>query len=77
MSTHSTMPALMAFAPSLDKSSYQRIYVAGPPTARVEFETLLPTGLRRRIAGRLSASLDSARLQHQLREEMQHAAAGV
>jgi hypothetical protein len=59
------------------EGSYQRIYVAGPPTARAEFETLLPTGLRRRIAGRLSASLDSAHLQHQLREEMQHAAAGV
>jgi Bacterial archaeo-eukaryotic release factor family 10 len=51
--------------------SYQRIYLAGPDEARAEFEKLLPTGLKRMIAGRLSASLDSAHLQHQLREQIQ------
>lgn len=51
--------------------SYQRLYVAGPDEARAEFERLLPPGLKRLIAGRLSASLDSAHLQHQLREQIQ------
>lgn len=56
--------------------SYQRIYVAGPDEARAEFEKLLPVGLQRLIAGRLSASLDSAHLQHQLSEQIESAAAG-
>jgi Bacterial archaeo-eukaryotic release factor family 10 len=57
--------------------SYRRIYLAGPDEARAEFEKLLPTGLQRLIAGRLSASLDSAQLQHQLRAQIQRTAAGV
>lgn len=57
--------------------SYQRIYLAGPNEARDEFEKLLPPGLRRLISGRLSASLDSAQLQHQLREQIQRAIPGV
>jgi hypothetical protein len=51
--------------------SYQRLFLAGPDEARAEFERLLPPGLRRLIAGHLSASLDSAQLQHQLREQIQ------
>jgi hypothetical protein len=51
--------------------SYQRLYLAGPNEARAELERLLPPGLRRLIAGHLSASLDSAQLQHQLREQIQ------
>lgn len=51
--------------------SYQRIYLAGPDKARAEFEKLLPAGLKRQIAGGLSASLDSAQLQHQLRAQIQ------
>ncbi len=54
--------------------SYQRLYLAGPDEARAEFERLLPAGLKRLIVGRLSASLDSAQLQHHLREQIQLAA---
>jgi hypothetical protein len=57
--------------------SYHGIYVAGPPAARAELERLLPTELKRAIAGRLSASLDSAHLQHELRNQIQRAAAAV
>jgi hypothetical protein len=54
--------------------AYRRLYLAGPDEARAEFERLLPPGLKRLIAGHLSASLDSALLQHQLREQLQRAA---
>jgi hypothetical protein len=50
---------------------YRRLYLAGPDEARAEFERLLPPALKRLIAGHLSASLDSARMQHQLREQIQ------
>jgi len=52
-------------------ASYQRLYLAGPDEARAEFERLLPPRLKRLIAGQLSASLDSAQLQHQLRDQLQ------
>ena len=54
--------------------SYQRLYLAGPDEACAEFERLLPPRLTRLIAGHLSASLDSAQLQHQLRDQLQPAA---
>lgn len=50
---------------------YRSLYLAGPDEARSELEHMLPTGLRRLVAGRLSASLDSAQLQHQLRRQVQ------
>jgi hypothetical protein len=66
---------LTAFVSTVEREmragSYQRLYLAGPDEARAEFERLLPPGLRRLIAGHLSASLDSAHLQHQLREQIQ------
>jgi hypothetical protein len=67
---------LKAIEREMRAGSYQRIYLAGPVEARTEFEKLLPAALRRN-AGRLSVSLDSAELQHQLREQIQLAGAGV
>jgi hypothetical protein len=49
---------------------YDRLFVAGPDEARAEFEHLLPEPLRQKLAGRLSASLDSRALQHELREQL-------
>lgn len=72
---------LTLFASTIEREmragSYHRIYVAGPDEARAEFEKLLSPGLRRLIAGRLSASLDSTQLQHQFRDQIQRGTAGV
>ncbi len=40
--------------------SYRRLYLAGPDDAVAELERLLPPSLKKIIAGRLSASLDSS-----------------
>ena len=68
---------LTAFVSTIEREmragSYHRLYLVGPDEARAEFERLLPPGLKRMIAGHLSASLDSAQLQHQLRNQLQHA----
>jgi hypothetical protein len=40
--------------------SYKRLYLAGPDEAVAELEKLLPPSLKKIIAGRLSASLDSS-----------------
>src|ERR1700686_1919279 len=53
---------------------YGRLFVAGPEGARAEVEHLLPEPLKRKIAGHLSAELDSRRLMHELREQLQPAA---
>jgi Bacterial archaeo-eukaryotic release factor family 10 len=53
---------------------YQRFFVAGPVEARSELEHLLPEPLKRTLAGRLSASLDSAELQHELRGQLERLA---
>src|ERR1700674_4084083 len=50
---------------------YQRLFLAGPEEARAELEHLLPAPLKKAVAGHLSASLDSRRLQHELREQLQ------
>jgi hypothetical protein len=50
---------------------YRSLYLAGPDEARSELEHLLPPDLRKLVTGRLSASLDSAQLQHQLRQQVQ------
>jgi hypothetical protein len=72
---------LVGFVSTIERElragSYQRIYIAGPDEARAEFVKLLPPALRRLVAGRLSASLDSAQLQHELREQVQRTARGV
>ena len=53
---------------------YERLLVAGPEEARAELEHLLPEPLKQKLAGHLSASLDSRALQHELREQLQLAA---
>ena len=53
---------------------YARLYVAGPEEARAELEDLLPQPLKQQLAGRLSAELDSRRLMHELRVQLQQAA---
>jgi hypothetical protein len=52
---------------------YDRLFVAGPDEARAEFERLMPEPLKQKLAGHLSASLDSRALQHELREQLQSA----
>jgi hypothetical protein len=49
---------------------YKRLFVAGPEEARAELERLLPPPLKRMLSGHISASLDSATLQHELREQL-------
>ena len=51
--------------------AYMRIFVAGPEEARAELERLMPPPLKRVLAGHLSASIDSSRLQHELRQQLQ------
>jgi hypothetical protein len=53
---------------------YARLFVAGPEEARTELEHLLPEPLKQKLAGHLSAELDSRRLTHELREQLQAAA---
>jgi hypothetical protein len=53
---------------------YARLFVAGPQEARAELEHLLPEALKQKVAGHLSAELDSRRLMHELREQLQPAA---
>ena len=53
---------------------YARLFVAGPEEARTELEHLLPEPLKQKVAGHLSAALDSHRLMHELREQLQTAA---
>jgi hypothetical protein len=52
---------------------YARLFIAGPEEARTELEHLLPEPLRQKLAGHLSAELDSRRLMHELREQLQPA----
>src|ERR1700682_4474228 len=52
---------------------YARLFIAGPEEARAELEHLLPEPLRQKLAGHLSAELDSRRLMHELREQLQPA----
>jgi len=52
---------------------YARLFIAGPEEARAELEHLLPEPLRQKLAGHLSAELDSPRLMHELREQLQRA----
>jgi hypothetical protein len=53
---------------------YARLFVAGPEEARTELEHLLPEPLKQKLAGHLSAELDSRRLMHELRQQLQPAA---
>jgi hypothetical protein len=54
----------------VQSGAYRRIFVAGPEEARTELERLMPPPLKRMLAGHLSASIQSTRLQHQLRQEL-------
>ncbi len=61
-------------AKQMQSGVFQRLFVAGPVVARAELEHLLPEPLKRLLAGRLSASLDSSGLQHELREQLERLA---
>jgi hypothetical protein len=52
---------------------YARLFIAGPEEARAELEHLLSEPLKQKLAGHLSAELDSRRLMHELREQLQPA----
>jgi Bacterial archaeo-eukaryotic release factor family 10 len=54
----------------MDSGAYKALYLAGPQEARAEFERMLPRPLRGLIAGHLGASIDSPRLEHELREKL-------
>jgi Bacterial archaeo-eukaryotic release factor family 10 len=64
---------LDVIAREMQSGSYRRIFVAGPQEARAELERLMPPPLRRLLAGHLSAEIDSPKLQHELRHELQQA----
>ncbi len=50
---------------------YAQLYIAGPDEARAEFERLLPESIRAEVSERhISASLDSATLEHDLRRDI-------
>jgi hypothetical protein len=53
---------------------YKRLFLAGPEEARAELEHLLPPPLKRMMAGHLAVSLDSKKLQHELRGQLLAAA---
>ena len=55
----------------VQSGSFKRIFVAGPEVARAELERLMPPPLKRLMAGHLSAAIDSRKLQHELRHELQ------
>ena len=58
--------AVKAVEREMATGAFAALYVAGPDEARAEFERLLPASLSSKIAGHLSASLDSAELAHDL-----------
>lgn len=55
----------------VQSGSFKWIFVAGPEEARAELERLMPPPLKRLMAGHLSAAIDSPKLQHDLRHELQ------
>jgi hypothetical protein len=59
----------------MDSGAYRWLYVAGPQEARAEFERRLSQPVRASIAGHLGASLDSPRLEHELREMLRASSA--
>jgi hypothetical protein len=68
--------AVKVVARDMASGAFQQLYLAGPPEARSEFERLLPAALKRKVAGHLSAVIDSPTLKHDLREKMHAAAPG-
>jgi hypothetical protein len=59
-----------AIQKQMQSGLYDRLFVAGPDEARAELQHLLTEPLRQKLAGHLSASLDSRALQHELREQL-------
>jgi len=49
---------------------FGRLFVGGTPEARAELERLMPPAVKKLMAGHVSASLESTRLQHDLREQL-------
>ena len=59
-----------AIQKQMQSGLYDRLFVAGPDEARAELQHILPEPLRQKLAGQLSASLDSRTLQHELRQQL-------
>jgi Bacterial archaeo-eukaryotic release factor family 10 len=49
---------------------FGRLFVGGTLEARAELERLMPPAVKKLMAGHVSASLESTRLQHDLREQL-------
>jgi hypothetical protein len=49
---------------------FGRLFVGGTQEARAELERLMPPAVKKLMAGHVSASLESTRLQHDLRQQL-------
>lgn len=61
---------LQAVEREVKTGEYGRLFVGGTEEARAELEHLMQPGVKTLMAGRVSASLESTRLQHDLREQL-------
>ncbi len=68
--------AVKVITRDMASGAFQQLYLAGPQEARAELERLLPAALKRKVAGHLSAVIDSPTLKHDLREKLHAATPG-